>query len=325
MTNDEAIELAKAESTKELSLALGGLASRPHDFVVATPGAVFVGGDASATIAGKTYRHTGDGTFTRHDLAAASSGAVVVPVATPPVEASPVEAPPPVPPSEVEVTRAPLVEAPSSEPPAEAPALPHVDRAPTVPPRADFAAMTPPVPGTAAPIAPDRVVSLEPEQVLVRGLMCQRDHLVHPEARMCPLCGDNMQNRSIVVNSDGSVGDLGPRPPLGVVILPDGRSYQLERTTIVGRAPEVHPDVVAGTADAIRVDDHELSRAHLRFVLNDWQVMVEDLGSTNGSWLGTGPSARQLQPESPLALRTGGDIYAGTSVLNYQPTSAAQS
>jgi len=299
MTNDEAADLAQADSTESLSLKLGGLESRPRDFVVATPEAVFVGGKAEATIDGQTYRHTGDGTFTRYDLAprvleeaAANDHGAVDPDPTP-------------------VSSADMTHESASEPAA----------APTPPP---IPTPLPRTPGTAEPSAPSRVVSLEPDPVHVRGLMCQRDHLVHPEARMCPLCGDNMQNRSIVVNSDGTVGDMGPRPPLGVVILPDGRSYQLERTTIVGRAPEVHPDVVAGDADSIRVDDSELSRAHLRFVLDGWQVLVEDLGSTNGSWLGAGPGARQLVANTPLTLRSGADIYAGTSILNYQPTSAAQ-
>lgn len=280
MNNDDVHNLVGANSVAELSVALDGLAARPTDFVVATADHVIVGGRATATIGATTYRHTGDGTFTRHELAITSENALLA------------EAPP---------------ASPAPQPPTPPP-----------PP-------TPPVPpGNDAPVPPDKVASLAAEPMLVRGLMCQRDHLVHPDARMCPLCGDNMQNRSILVSADGSVGELGPRPPLGVVILPDGRSYQLERTTIIGRAPEMYPEVQAGTADAIRLEDSELSRAHVRFVLNDWDVAVEDLASTNGTWIGTGPGARQLQANRAVSLNSGVDIFAGTSVINYQPTSAAQ-
>lgn len=279
MNNDDVHNLVGASSVAEVLVALDGIAARPTDFVVATADHVIVGGQATATIGATTYRHTGDGTFTRHELAVTSEDM--------------------------------LAQAPPA--PAAAPQPP----TPVTPP--------PPVPpGNDAPVPPDKVASLGAEPVLVRGLMCQRDHLVHPDARMCPLCGDNMQNRSILVSADGSVGELGPRPPLGVVILPDGRSYQLERTTIIGRAPEMYPEVQAGTADAIRLDDSELSRAHVRFALSDWDVAVEDLASTNGTWIGTGPGARQLQANRAVPLTSGVDIFAGTSVINYQPTSAAQ-
>lgn len=249
MTDDDVSKLAAATSASEVAIILDGLATRPDDFVIATPDHVIVAGAAAATVGDVTFRHTGDGTFTRHSLA-------------------------------------PLISAAGAS---------------------DSGAVAP---GGREPVR-------------VRGLLCQRGHLVHPEARMCPLCGDNMQNRSILVSDDGVVGELGPRPPLGVVILPDGTSYQLERNTVIGRAPETHPEVQAGLADAICVDDSELSRAHLRFVLHEWNVSVEDLSSTNGTRVGTGPSARELIPAELHRLQLGVDISAGTSVINYQPTSAA--
>ena len=323
MTNDELEGLAAAGSTQELVVALDNLSERPRDFVVATPEHVFVGGEAVAVIGGTAMHHTGDGTFTRHDLAP-------VEPAAPPMPAAP---PVPVAPATVDDT-------PMPAPASDLTPAPPSDLTPA--PASDLTPAPPPPPGSDVPQPPDRVASLgssavvadpsvaSPEaaessnDVLVRGINCQRDHHVHPDARMCPLCGDNMQNRSIVVNSDGSVGEFGPRPPLGVIILPDGRSYQLERNTVIGRAPEVHSDVVAGTADHIRVDDDELSRSHLRFVLDGWNVLVEDLGSTNGSRLGAGSESLQLETGAPIRLVRSAEIHVGTTILSYQPTSAAQ-
>jgi len=54
-----------------------------------------------------------------------------------------------------------------------------------------------------------------------------------------------------------------------------GRSYPLVGPTIVGRAPEC----------ALRLDESGLSRQHARLVPTGDGVQVEDLGSTNGSFI----------------------------------------
>ena len=54
-----------------------------------------------------------------------------------------------------------------------------------------------------------------------------------------------------------------------------GRSYPLVGPTVVGRAPEC----------ALRLDESGLSRQHARLVPTGEGVQVEDLGSTNGSFI----------------------------------------
>jgi pSer/pThr/pTyr-binding forkhead associated (FHA) protein len=54
-----------------------------------------------------------------------------------------------------------------------------------------------------------------------------------------------------------------------------GRSYPLLGPTVVGRAPEC----------VLRLDETGLSRQHARLVPTDEGVQVEDLGSTNGSFI----------------------------------------
>ncbi len=167
------------------------------------------------------------------------------------------------------------------------------------------------------PHAPDHAVQ-------VHGLRCQRGHLVHPSARLCPLCGDNMQNNSVIVNADGTIGVLGPRPPLGVLILPDGRSFQLNRTTVIGRQPDLDDAVRSGEADALLFDEPTVSRAHARIVLEDWNVSLVDLGSANGTAVAASGSAPvRLNPNQPTALQGGTYIYFGSIQIVFQPTSAA--
>jgi pSer/pThr/pTyr-binding forkhead associated (FHA) protein len=54
-----------------------------------------------------------------------------------------------------------------------------------------------------------------------------------------------------------------------------GRTFGLAGATVVGRAPECQ----------LRLEEASLSRKHARLVPNDDGVMIEDLGSTNGTFL----------------------------------------
>ncbi|MGY3265264.1 FHA domain-containing protein [Lysobacter sp. HA35] len=54
-----------------------------------------------------------------------------------------------------------------------------------------------------------------------------------------------------------------------------GRSFALAATNTVGRAPE----------STLRFDENGISRAHARLVPTDDSVQIEDLGSTNGTFL----------------------------------------
>ena len=108
-------------------------------------------------------------------------------------------------------------------------------------------------------------------------------------------------------------------PSQGTLTLPGGQTHQLVRSTVIGRAPEIHADVVAGTADAIRIDDGELSRTHFRFVLSDGNVLVEDLGSTNGSSLGAGTETMALEAHVAVRLVASVDVHVGTTVIGFQP------
>src|SRR5262249_25555523 len=63
----------------------------------------------------------------------------------------------------------------------------------------------------------------------------------------------------------------------------------------------------------IFVSDPNLSRRHARFTLSSGQVIVEDLGSTNGTWLNAGRVQRAvLNPGEEVVL---GSVRASVHVL----------
>jgi pSer/pThr/pTyr-binding forkhead associated (FHA) protein len=84
-----------------------------------------------------------------------------------------------------------------------------------------------------------------------------------------------------------------------------GRSYPLVGPTVVGRAPEC----------TLRLDESGLSRQHARLVPTDDGVQVEDLGSTNGSFINGKRVQRDL-------ARPGDEI--GFDTLRFRLTAPTQ-
>jgi hypothetical protein len=78
-----------------------------------------------------------------------------------------------------------------------------------------------------------------------------------------------------------------------------GRSFELGEEATLGRA--------AGCQ--VTVDDHYASQLHARVFRQDDQVFVEDLGSTNGTYLNT----RRIT--SPVALKRGDKLKIGSTVM----------
>ena len=73
-----------------------------------------------------------------------------------------------------------------------------------------------------------------------------------------------------------------------------GRSFGLATVTTVGRAPD----------SSLRLDENGISRAHARLVPTDTGVQIEDLGSTNGTFLN---GKRVLRAEAKAGDEVGFD------------------
>lgn len=83
-----------------------------------------------------------------------------------------------------------------------------------------------------------------------------------------------------------------------------GATFAISNEVTIGRAP--------GCTISI-TDDSFVSQLHARVFVADGQVMVEDLGSTNGTYVNT----RRVSG-SPIALVRGDRLQTGSTVLEAQ-------
>jgi len=153
--------------------------------------------------------------------------------------------------------------------------------------------------------------------VMVLGVACSQGHHNHPDAVYCSQCGTKMgvHHTTVLIN--------GPRPPLGVLVVDDGTTYSLNQDLVVGREPSSHTDVVAGTATPMALTDDtlSLSRQHARIVLDDWSVGVEDLRSSNGTYLsraGQDEAWTRLEANTTSALEPGDRLRVGGRIIQVE-------
>jgi hypothetical protein len=156
------------------------------------------------------------------------------------------------------------------------------------------------------------------EPVLIEGTMCERRHFNAPEAMVCRACGSSMHDATRNVRRQ-------PRPPLGVLLVDDGRGYILDRDYVIGREPLLDGDVAEGRATALPMSDPEgsVSRLHLRISLVGWQVKVQDLGSSNGSVLHRSGGSRPLAPMDDAVLDPGARVGVGRRAVQFLPYGAS--
>lgn len=154
--------------------------------------------------------------------------------------------------------------------------------------------------------------------VVVEGTMCDRMHFNPPDAMFCRECGSSMHEAARDMRRR-------PRPPLGVLLVDDGRGYILDRDYVIGREPLLDGDVAAGRATPLPISDPEgsVSRLHLRISLVGWQVEVHDLGSSNGSVLYRAGSPRTLAPMDAAPLDPGTRVGVGRRTVQFLPYSAS--
>jgi hypothetical protein len=149
---------------------------------------------------------------------------------------------------------------------------------------------------------------------LVDGIYCSRGHFNSPESIFCTQCGISM-----VQQTHNRV--RGPRPPLGVIVTDQGAVFSLVRDYVVGREPESAPEVVAGAAMAMALEDPELamSRIHTRILLDGWEVRVEDATSANGTFVAHGEGEwTRLEAGLPTTVTPGTRIAVGGRTLFFE-------
>jgi FHA domain len=137
---------------------------------------------------------------------------------------------------------------------------------------------------------PGRSRVVDESAPVVKGVFCKRGHFNDPRMLFCAVCGINMVQQT-PVRVDGA------RPPLGVIVLDDGAVFQLDADYLLGREPDADERVRHGKWRAIPLADNQnaISRVHARIELRQWDVVLVDDNSTNGTFYAD-PTVAQWVP-----------------------------
>jgi hypothetical protein len=168
---------------------------------------------------------------------------------------------------------------------------------------------------TAAAPTPAEVEEAVPEEDLVEGILCKRQHFNSPQAGFCSTCGISMvhQTHNLVRQK---------RPPLGFLVFDDGSTFTLDGQYVLGREPETDPLVDAGSARPIVLDDPQasVSRVHAEIRLEGWDVQLVDRGSTNGThvWDAQRSAWDRLTADHPQTVSPGTRGAVGQRTFIYE-------
>jgi hypothetical protein len=88
--------------------------------------------------------------------------------------------------------------------------------------------------------------------------------------------------------------------PLHSIVLPDGARVPLDAAVVLGRDPS--PTADRPTARPVAVHDarRSVSKTHALVLVDGERILVQDLGSTNGTWL--------VRPDGAVAEATAGRL-----------------
>jgi hypothetical protein len=201
-----------------------------------------------------------------------------------------------------------LMPSPFDEPGSEAQAEDAAPQQPEVP--------APPVSDSAEDADPAGPTSgLSPAEAAqdsaILAVMCEDRHANPPSSTSCRVCGSPLasQARQFV-----------PGPVIAVLRASDGSTAEVDRPVLIGRAPSGNrPGSRAPRLMTVPSPNHDISRTHLEVAPEDWQIVVTDLHSTNGTIL-VRPGAvdrQQLAPGEPVHVQLGSvmELGDGVSVL----------
>lgn len=140
----------------------------------------------------------------------------------------------------------------------------------------------------------------------VQALACALGHLSPTHVAVCRVCGSPLSGTPVTV----------ARPALGRLRFTSGENVVLDRPVIVGRNPRLTGQSLGELPMLLKLDiGNGLSRSHAIVQLEGWHVLVEDLGSANGTVVTLpGRPPRRLHPGEPLLLEPAAEIDFGGEV-----------
>ncbi|WP_157571110.1 hypothetical protein [Nocardioides insulae] len=138
----------------------------------------------------------------------------------------------------------------------------------------------------------------------VQAVRCDNGHYTPAHSSVCRTCGGPVAEQP---------PSRVPRPPLGVLGLPDGQQLLLDRGVVLGRKPRPLPDGEAWP-HLVRLPDQatHLSRLHVQITLDGWLVLARDLGSRAGTTLLVpGRAPERLRPYDTVILENDHRLLLG--------------
>lgn len=133
---------------------------------------------------------------------------------------------------------------------------------------------------------------------------CELQHANPPQRVSCRVCGRPVSGAPSTID----------RPPLAILAFSTGERVLVDRTILIGRNPKVVGTVTGEMPRLVKVDDARdgLSRTHAEVRIEGWQMLLEDLRSTNGTEVRLpGQPARQLHAGEPIVISPGTFIDFG--------------
>lgn len=150
-----------------------------------------------------------------------------------------------------------------------------------------------------------RLVAAAADGPLVQAVHCDQGHANPVHSSTCRSCGGAIGDRTVT---------RVPRPNLGELVFDTGMRVQLDRGAVLGRKPKAASDP---GAHLVTLPDPEsaLSRSHAEIRIEDWQVQVVDLGSTNHTYVEIpGEAPVRLMANEPCVIVPGTKVNLGDCV-----------
>lgn len=140
----------------------------------------------------------------------------------------------------------------------------------------------------------------------VQAVMCAANHPSPLGSVSCSQCGQAVGVSPVVI----------ARPRLGRLRLDTGQVIGLDRPLLIGRKPKLEGRMSGEMPQLVELSIGQgLSRTHAMVRLEGWHVLVEDLGSANGTIVTLpGQPPRRLHENEPALLEHGASIDFGGEV-----------
>lgn len=139
----------------------------------------------------------------------------------------------------------------------------------------------------------------------VLAINCVNGHPNPVHASSCRICSGALNGKIVHVK----------RPSLGTLVASTGGSVTLDADVIVGRLPKAAPGTAVHLM-AVASPTKSISKSHCRINIDDWELNLEDLNSTNGTYLlREGQLPRRLGGGQRELLRYGDRIDLGDGVV----------